>query len=337
MLNGVMSKDTSKMLKPFVTAAMVALSTFSCCLGAKELTAYPLRPIRMIVPTTPGSPPDIIARVIGEKISATFGQPVIVDNRPGAGGAIGLEMLAKAPADGHTLGAIGMPFVAVTPHLLGRLPYDTAKDFTPITLVAWNYNVLAVPSTSAVTSVPQLIALANARPGLVRYASGGNGTPAHLTSELLKREAGIDMMHVPYKGAAAAVSAVVAGEADLIVGATGALTPHLTTGRLRALATAAPNRIRAYPQLPTFAELGYARVVFRDWQTIFAPAGTPMHVIERLHLAIAKAIAESSSRQRVEALGMELAGLNLNETAEQVRVDVKQVGRLVTELKIKPD
>ncbi|HZN24815.1 MAG TPA: tripartite tricarboxylate transporter substrate binding protein [Burkholderiales bacterium] len=296
-----------------------------------------MRPIRLIVPTTPGGPPDIIARVIGEKIGEAFGQPVIVDNRPGASGAIGLEMLARAPADGHTLGAVGMPFVAITPHLLPRLPYDTAKDFTPITLVAWNYNILAVPSTSPVTSVAQLIATARAKPGVMRYSSGGNGTPAHLTSELLKRETAIDVMHVPYKGAAAAVTAVVAGEADFIVGATGALTPHLSTGRLRALATSAPNRIRAYPDLPTLAELGYPKVVFRDWQAIFAPAGTPAHVIDRLHLAITKATAERSSRQRLDALGMEIAGLGLKETAAQVRADVNQMRRLVHEMKIRFD
>jgi len=323
--------------KPLATAAIMALSACPFCLSGKELTAYPVRPIRLIVPTTPGGPPDIIARVIGEKIGEAFGQPVIVDNRPGASGAIGLEMLARAPADGHTLGAVGMPFVAITPHLLPRLPYDTAKDFTPITLVAWNYNILAVPSTSPVTSVAQLIATARAKPGVMRYSSGGNGTPAHLTSELLKRETAIDIMHVPYKGAAAAVTAVVAGEADFIVGATGALTPHLSTGRLRALATSAPNRIRAYPDLPTLAELGYPKVVFRDWQAIFAPAGTPAHVIDRLHLAITKATAERSSRQRLDALGMEIAGLGLKETAAQVRADVNQMRRLVHEMKIRFD
>jgi tripartite-type tricarboxylate transporter receptor subunit TctC len=323
--------------KPFATAAVIAVSMFPLCLRAKELTAYPSRPIRLIVPTTPGGPPDIVARVIGEKIGAAFGQPVVVDNRPGASGAIGLEMLAKALPDGHTLGVIGMPFVAVTPHLMPRLPYDTAKDFMAIALVAWNYNVLAVPGTSPAKTVTQLIAMARAKPGLIRYASGGNGTPAHLTSELLKRNAAIDIMHVPYKGAAAAVSAVLSRETDFIVGATGALTPHLATGRLRALATSAPNRIRAYPDLPTFVEMGYPKVVFRDWQAIFAPAGTPAHVIERLHLAIAKATAESSSRERLEALGMEVAGLGLSETAAQVRADVHQVGQLVTELKIKLD
>jgi tripartite-type tricarboxylate transporter receptor subunit TctC len=319
------------------TVATAALLVSSFCIWAKELTPYPVRPIRLIVPTTPGGPPDIVAREIGARIGAAFGQPIIVDNRPGAGGAIGLETLAKAPADGHTLGAIGMPFIAVTPHLLPRLPYNTERDFALITLVAWNYNILAVPVASPITSVAQLIATARAKPGLLRYSSGGNGTPAHLTSELLKREAAIDMLHVPYKGAPAAVGAVVAGEVDMIIGATGALTPHLSAGRLRALATPAPIRIKAYSDLPTFAELGYPKVVFRDWQAIFAPKGTPSYVMERLHAEITKAIAASGSRQRLEALGMEVASIEPQQALVRIRADINQVGQLITDMKIKAD
>ena len=250
---------------------------------------------------------------------------------------IGLETLAKSRADGHTLAAVGMPFIAVTPRLLPRLPYNAERDFALITLVAWNYNILAVPTTSSITSVPQLIATAKAKPALLRYSSGGVGTPAHLTSELLKREAAIDMLHVPYKGAPTAVSAVVAGEVDLIIGATGALTPHLTAGRLRALATSAPNRLRAYPELPTFADLGYPRVVFRDWQAIFVPTGTPAHVMARLQTEITKAIATSGSRERLEALGMEVAGVEPQQALVRIRADVDQVGQLITDMKIKAD
>jgi tripartite-type tricarboxylate transporter receptor subunit TctC len=321
-------------VRTVVTAALLPLS---CCLGAQERAPYPVRPIRLIVPTTPGGPPDIIAREIGAKIGAALGQPVLVDNRPGAGGAIGLEMLAKAPADGHTLGAVGMPFIAVTPRLLPRLPYNTERDFALISLVAWNYNILAVPGTSSVTSVVQLVETAKAKPGLLRYSSGGNGTPAHLTSELLKREAAIDMLHVPYKGAPAAVGAVAAGEVDMIIGATGALTPHLGAGRLRALATPAPTRIHAYPELPTLAELGYPRVVFRDWQAIFAPSGTPTLVMERLHAEITKAMAASSSRHRLEALGMEVASIEPQQALTRIRADIEQVGQLIADLKIKAD
>jgi tripartite-type tricarboxylate transporter receptor subunit TctC len=317
--------------------ATAALLPLSFCLCAEERTAYPVRPIRLIVPTTPGGPPDIIAREIGAKISAALGQPIIVDNRPGAGGAIGLETLAKAPADGYTLGVIGMPFIAVTPRLLPRLPYNTERDFALISLVAWNYNILAVPVSSAITSVAQLVATAKAKPGLLRYSSGGNGTPAHLTSELLKREAAIDMLHVPYKGAPAAVSAVLAGEVDMIIGATGALTPHLSTGRLRALATAAPTRIQAYPDLPTLVELGYPKVVFRDWQAVFAPNGTPTYVMNRLRAEITKSIAASSSRQRLEALGMEVASMEPQQALTQIRADINQAGQLITDMSIKAD
>jgi tripartite-type tricarboxylate transporter receptor subunit TctC len=320
-----------------VTIATAALFALSFGLCAKERMPYPERPIRLIVPTTPGGPPDVVAREIGAKIGAALGQPVIVDNRPGASGAIGLETLAKAPPDGHTLGAIGMPFIAITPRLLPRLPYSTERDFALITLVAWNYNILAVPVTSPITSVAQLVAVAQAKPGLFRYSSGGSGTPAHLTSELLKREAAIDMLHVPYKGAPAAVSAVVAKEVDMIIGATGALTPHLSAGRLRALATPAPTRIQAYPDLPTFAELGYSKVVFRDWQAIFAPKGTPTHVMDRLRAEISKAMAASSSRQRLEALGMEVASIDPQQALRRIQADIHQVGQLITEMRLKPD
>jgi len=323
--------------KSLTTVATAALLTFSVCPCAKELGAYPLRPIRLIVPATPGAPPDIVARVIGEKMSAALGQPVIVDNRAGAGGAIALETLAKALADGHTLGVIGMPFIAVTPRLVSRLPYNANTDFELIALVAWNYNILAVPANSPISSVAQLVATAKAKPGLLRYSSGGSGTPAHLTSELLKRAAVIELLHVPYKGASAAVGAVVAAEVDMIIGATGALTPYLSAGRLRALATAAPNRIRAYPELPTFTELGYPMVVFRDWQAMFAPSGTPAAVVERLHAEIIKAIAATSSRQRLEVLGMEVASIGQEQARARMRADIDQVGQLITDLRIKAD
>jgi tripartite-type tricarboxylate transporter receptor subunit TctC len=323
-----------RLLALTVTAGLmtVPLST-----QGKEPASYPVRPIRLIVPTTPSAPPDIVARVIGEKLAAALGQPVVVDNRPGAMGSIGLEAMAKAAADGYTLGVIGMPFIAVTPKLLPRIPYDTTKDFAPVALVAWNYNILTVPAVAPVKSVAHLIAAAKAKPGALRFSSGGNGTPAHLASELLKREANIDIMHVPYKGAAAAVTAMLTGEVDMMIGFVGAVSPYIKTGRLRALATSAPKRISAYPELPTFVELGYPRVQISDWQGVFAPRGTPGHVMGRLHVEIAKATAMAEVKERLEAMGMEVARAGPQEAAVQIRSDIQQWSQLIRDVGIKAD
>lgn len=303
----------------------------------QERGLYPVRPIRLIVPTTPGGPPDVVARVIGEKLAAALGQPVVIDNRPGASGAIGLGALAKAVPDGYTLGVIGMPFIAVTPSLIAKLPYDTIKDFTPIALVAWNYNILVVPAASPARSVAQLIAVTKAKPGTLRFSSGGNGTPAHLVAELLKREAKIEILHVPYKGAPAAVGALLTGEADLMIGFVGALSAYIKADRLRALATSAPQRIAAYPELPTFVELGYPQVVMRDWQGVFAPTGTPRSIIDRLQMEIARATGTASVKERLEALGLELSGVGSQQAVTQIKSDVQQWSQLIRDLGIKAD
>ena len=315
---------------------VITAATAGCAM-AKENVPYPIRPIRLIAPAVVGSPPDVVARLIGEQLSIAFKQPFVIDNRPGASGVIGLEALAKAPADGYTLGAVGMVFMAVTPRLVTSLRYDTARDFIPITIVAWNYNVLVVPAGVPASDIVQLIALAKAKPGQLRYSSGGNGTPAHLGSELLKREAGIDLRHIPYKGGPAAALALLTGDADVMIGAVGAVSPSVKGGKLRALATSAPNRIKAFPDLPTFVESGYPRVVVRDWQGFIAPAATPAAVVERLNGAILKVVAASDVRERLELLGMEPAELGVERAAEQMRTDTKLWAQRIAELGIKPD
>jgi tripartite-type tricarboxylate transporter receptor subunit TctC len=275
---------------------------------AQENAPYPGRPIRLIVPAVIASPPDVVARLIGEKLATAFKQPIVIDNRPGASGVIGLEALAKAPSDGCTLGAVGMVFMAVTPKLVSPLRYDTARDFMPITIIAWNYNVLVVPPNVPANDLAQLIALAKAKPGQLRYSSGGNGTPAHLGSELLKREAGIDLRHIPYKGGPAAALALSTGDVEVMIGAVGAVSPTIKSGKLRALATSAPSRIKAFPDLPTFVEAGYPRVVVRDWQAFIAPAATPRAVVARLNGSILRIVAAADVRERLELFGMERIG-----------------------------
>src|SRR4029453_13091212 len=187
---------------------------------ARDSAVYPTRPVRLVAPTPPGSPPDLVARVMAEKLATALGQAVVVDNLAGATGTIGIAVVAKSPADGYTLAAIGMPPLVLAGFITPR-PFDPERDLSPIALVAWNYNILVVPAASPAKSVAQLIAAAKARPDVLRYSSGGNATPGHLASELLKREAAVDILHVPYKGAAAAAAAMLVGEVDMQIGAVG--------------------------------------------------------------------------------------------------------------------
>ena len=298
---------------------------------------YPVKPIRVIVPAAPGGPPDIVARALSEKLTSALGQQVIVDNRPGAGGAIGLEALLRAAPDGYTISVIGMPFIAVTPRLVSKLPYDPARDFVPLALIAWNYNALVVPGGSVARSVPDLIAAAKAKPGLLRFSSGGIATPAHLTGELLKREAHIDLAHVPYKAPGLAVNALLGGEADMMIGTIGSIMGFVKAGKLRALATAAPARIAAFPDLPTFVELGYSSVQMRDWQGVFVPRGTRAEAVERLGAEIRKAAGSLEVRSRLEGLGMEVANAGPQQASTQMRSDIERWGRLIREANIRAE
>ncbi|MGB7541883.1 MAG: tripartite tricarboxylate transporter substrate binding protein [Burkholderiales bacterium] len=317
-----------------MTAATLALAPVIA--QAQATATYPVKPIKLIVPTTPGSPPDLVARVIGEKLAPALGQPVLVENRPGTGGIIGLEAVAKSAPDGYTLGVISMPYV-VTPSLVAHMPYDIERDLAPVSLVVWAYAILAVPAASPATSVADLVALAKAKPGALKFSSGGNGTPPHLAGELFKRSAGVDIAHIPYKGAPAGVTALLAGDVDMMIGATGALSAHLRSGRLRALATAAPRRIAAYPDLPTLIELGYSGVEIRDWQGVVAPAGMPKDLITRLHAEIAKAAAMPDVKQRFERFGMEAAGVGPKEFGAHIHSELKRWARVVREAGIKAD
>jgi tripartite-type tricarboxylate transporter receptor subunit TctC len=310
--------------------------TTVCIAQALEPDLYPSKPVRIIVPTVAGPPPDVVARLLAEKLAAAFDRPVIVENRPGAIGSIGLNIVAHAPADGHTLGLIAMPYV-VAPSLLSRMPFDIARDLAPIAMINWSYTLLAVRSASAVRSVPQLVALAKERPSAMKYSSGGNGTPPHLAGALFAREAGIDVLHIPYKGSPAGVVALVAGEVDMAFGPVAALSPHMESGKLRAIATAAPMRLQAHSEIPTLKELGYAAVEVSDWQGIVAPRETPREVIARLHAEIAKILASPQMRQRLNTIGMEAADLGPRAFAAHVLAETRRWNDLVRAMGIRAD
>lgn len=265
---------------------------------------YPNKPIRIVAPTPPGSPPDVIARLIGERLAIALGQPVVVENKPGAVGTIGLQVVAKAPADGYTFGVLAMPFI-LGPSLLPSMPYDQQKDLAPVSHVVWASNILVVNSASKLQSLSDVMKTGKDKPGDLTYASGGNGTPAHLAAALLAQRSGMQLRHVPFRGAPEGVAAVMAGQVDMMFAAAGAVLPHLKSGKLRALATTAPTRLPSAPELPTVAELGFDGFEIRDWQGIVAPTGTPGPIVQKVAAEVRRIAALPEVKERLSAMGMD--------------------------------
>lgn len=317
-----------------ILASMVLIAFPLTWITSASAQQYPAKPIRLFVSTGPGAPPDVMARLLAEKLVASLGQPVIVENRPGASGSIGMNAVAKAAPDGHTLGIFSMGYTTA-PSLVAQMPYDTERDLAPVTMLARDSNLLVVPSSSPAKSVAELVAAAKARPGFLKFASGGNSTPAHLAGELFKRETGIDILHIPYKTPPAGAAAVLSGEVDMMFGATVAVAPHIKSGKLRVLATATPKRLPAYPDLPTLVELGYPNVVVSNWSGIVAPAGTPKDVIERLHLEIQKILAMPEVLKRLEGLGVEASPARPEEFGALIRSELQKWNKVVRDAGIK--
>jgi tripartite-type tricarboxylate transporter receptor subunit TctC len=265
---------------------------------------YPSKPIRIIATAPPGSPPDVIARLVGERLGAALGQPVVVENKPGAVGTIGLQAVARAPADGYTFGVLAMPAL-LAPSLLPSMPYDLQKDLAPVGQVVWASNVLVVHSASKLRSLADVVKTGQDKPNELTYASGGNGTPAHLAAALLALQSGMQLRHVPYRGAPEGVAAVMAGQVDIMFAAAGAALPHVKSGKLRALATSAPTRLASAPEIPTVAELGFEGFDIRDWQGIVAPAGTPETIVHRVAAELRLLAAQPDVKARLSAIGMD--------------------------------
>ena len=288
---------------------LISATLFGCVCGAAPAQDYPARPMRWVSPWPPGGANDIFSRIIAQRLSETLGQPVVVENRPGAAGAIGTEAVAKSPADGYTLTLGSSPTHAIAPSLNPALPYDPLRDFDAVTLVAVVPNVLVVNPALPVTSVRELVALAKSRPGTLNFASAGNGTSQHLSGELFKVMAGVDMVHVPYKGTAPALAELLAGQVQLTFDNIPALLPHIQSGKLRALAVTPATRSAALPNLPTVAEAGVAGYDASVWFGVFVPAGTPRPLVLRLHGEIARALAAPEIKSRMAALGAEVSGI----------------------------
>ncbi|MDB5729732.1 MAG: Tripartite tricarboxylate transporter family receptor [Noviherbaspirillum sp.] len=297
---------------------------------------FPARPIRIIVPFGPTGLPDVLTRVVAAKMSESVGQQVIVENKPGAGGIIAAQYTAQQQPDGYTIMLAGTDY-AITPALHSKLPYDPIRDFAPLTQAIRGYLFIVVNTSLGVKSVPELVALAKARPGEIYYGSVGNGSLHHLGMEQFKLSAKIDLKHVPYKGVNQATPALTTGEIPVMFTTLPSIMPALKAGRLAILAVASPQRSATVPEVPTVAELGYPDVRVESTMGFVAPAATPPAIVERLNAELIKALTAPETRARLKALDVEVVTSTPEQFGERIRRDQEQFARLVREIKLKMD
>ncbi len=298
--------------------------------------AYPTKSIRMIVPFGTGSTTDTLARIVGQKFTETWGQPVVIDNRGGAGGNIGTEMVARAAGDGYTL-LLAAGSHAINPSLYGKLSYDAVRDFAPVTLIGSAPQLLIASTGLPANSVRELIALATAKPGQLRYASGGNGSPSHLAMELFKSMSRVDMVHVPYKGGDPVLVALLSGEMHLYFGNIRAMMPHVRAGKLKALGVTSPKRSPAVPEIPTITESGLPGYSMLAWWGLLAPAGTPKGIVSQLQVEVARMLKEPALHERLAAVGIDAVGSSPEEFGAYIRQEIKTWSKVVKEAGVRID
>ena len=301
-------------MKRFVLALLAALAP---ALAAAQ--SYPTKPVHIVNPFTAGGPTDLLARAVGQKLSEAWGQPVVVETRAGAAGNIGIEYVAKQPADGHTLLAMPTGNAVVNPHLFPKLPYDTFRDFAPVTLLATVENVLVVHPGVKAGSVRELIALAKASPGKLSYSSPGVGSQAHLAGEMLQSMAGVKLLHVPYKGMAPAMNDLLGGQVSFMFLSMSSALKQVQAGKLRALGVASPKRSSAAPELPTVAEQGLPGFEALSWYALMAPAGTPADIVAKIAGEAGRALRTPEVRERLVGLGANPVGNTPAELAQMLK------------------
>jgi tripartite-type tricarboxylate transporter receptor subunit TctC len=288
---------------------------------------YPARPVRMVVPFAAGGAVDTVARALGHKLTETWKQPVLIDNRPGAGGNIAADYVAKAPGDGYTLLITTQGF-AISPGLYKKLPFDAARDFAPVTQLTSSFVVLVANPQLPAASVQELIALAKSRPGAINFGSTGIGAPPHLLGELLKSMTGTDMLHVPYKGDAPLSQALLAGEVQLAFMPLAGVLPHIRSGRLRALGVSSKARSATMPDVPTITEAGIP-FEFTGWLGLFAPAGAPRDIVIQIQREMAKAVVAQDMRERWPAWGYEPVGSTPEQFAGKFAFDLATYAKVI--------
>jgi tripartite-type tricarboxylate transporter receptor subunit TctC len=329
-VSGVMTWRLSDLRRQSGSALQVALCALLLAIGMPVLAqSFPSKPARLVVPFPPGGPLDTSGRAIAQKLTETWGQSVIVENRPGAGGNIGADVVAKSAPDGYTVVMGALSTHAVNPSLYARMPYDAQKDFTPITLVAVTPNVLVVNPTLPVSSVKELIAYAKAHPGKLSFGSGSTGSAGHLAGELFKVDAGVDMVHIPYKGAAPAMQGLLAGETQLMFDNLANAMAQVKAGKLRALAVTTARRSPLAPDLPTMAEAGLPGFDISTWFGLFAPAGTPPDVVAKWNADVTRILNAPDMRERFTAQGAEAAPDSPADFARFVGAELAKYARIV--------
>jgi tripartite-type tricarboxylate transporter receptor subunit TctC len=304
-----------------------ALAGLSAAAGAAD--AYPVKPIRMIVPFPPGGLSDGLARILGQHLAQEWGQPVVVDNRPGAGTTLAADLVAKSPADGYTLFFQDITTQGINAGLYRKLPYDSVNDFVPIAMASASPLILSVHPSLPARSVKELVALAKAKPGQINYGSSGSGAILHLAGETFKKLAGVDLLHVPYKGSPPAVTATLAGEVAVVFATTGSVLPHVKSGRIRALAVTTA-RSPLLPELPPIADTvpGYDIILY---QGILAPAKTPRELVARLNAEINKFVARPASKESWANYGAEVLIASPEEMIARLRQEVAKLAKLAVE------
>src|SRR5260221_1926566 len=305
---------------------MLALVAGSAC-----AQTYPGKPIRYVVPFQPGGTTDILGRIVAAHLQEAWKQPVVVDNRPGAGGAVGAEMTAKSAPDVYTIMGGTVSTHAINASVYEKLPYDPIRDFAPVTLLATQPNMLVVHPSIPATSVKELVALLKANPDKYTYSTSGNGTSAHLSGELFKSMTGTRMQHVPYKGSPAAIADAMSGQVSMSFDNISTAYPQAKAGKLRALAVTTAKRSSLAPEVPTFAESGLPGYELGSWHGVFAPAGTPKEIVAKLNAEIVRGIQSAATPQKLAALGVEAVGTSGDAFAAFLRAEVPKWAKVVRE------
>ena len=315
-------------MKQWIGAAMAAWLAFTVTATNVDAQAFQSKPVKIIVPSTPGDGSDILARSIAQKLAERWGQSVIVENRPGAGGVVGTEVAAKSTADGYTVIMGNAGSHAINQALYPKLSYDVVRDFAPITMVASAPNVFVVNPSVPANTVAEFIALAKKEPGKYSFASGGNGSSAHLNGEMLKSFAGIEMTHVPYKGSSPAITDVIAGQVQLMIGNLPPILPFIKSGKVRALGVTTTTRFAATPDVPPISDTvtGYESLA---WFGLFAPAATPKDILTKWHADVVAVLALPEIRERVAQLGFDVVGNTPEAYAALVRSDIAKWQKVV--------
>ena len=314
-----------KKLQRLLLAAALSLAAT----GPAQAQTYPTKPIRYIANFAPGGTTDILARMIAPRLSDALGQPVVVENRAGAGGILGADAVAKSAPDGYTIGGGTVSSHAINVTLYSKMPYDPTRDFAPITMLATLPNMLVVHPSLGVNSVQELVALLKANPNKYSFGSAGNGTSQHISGEMFQIMTGTKMQHIPYKGSGPMIPDLLAGTIGMSFENITTAYPPAQSGRLKALAVTTAKRSFLAPEVPTMAEAGLAGYDITSWQALFAPAGTPREIVNRLHAEVAKILRQPDVVKRLQDLGLDAGGMTPDELAAQINSDIPRLGKIV--------